>query len=300
VILVAMLFTSTVTPYEVCLLWGEPAFDALFYINLLVNTIFVVDTTMQFFLPYKESVTNGGGTVKNHKKIAWHYLSTWFFIDIISVIPFDYIVLGVTDQAASADETLAESQSLLGATSMLRLLRLIKLVRILRASRIFARWENSISIKYSTRELFSLLGGVALTLHLLSCALGMAAQLMRVKRSEQLLDAVAARIEEDDTMCYGCIRDDAQYGPACELACYTPCEVEILAEQSAMSSSADALEAAINFIRAQESWICRQVTAGTIRAMPEYHGQAYVAGLYVAMLQMSGGVGSIVPQNLPE
>ena len=33
VVLFAMLFTSSVTPYEVCLLWSDPEFDALFYIK---------------------------------------------------------------------------------------------------------------------------------------------------------------------------------------------------------------------------------------------------------------------------
>ena len=31
-----------------------------------------------------------------------------------------------------------------------------------------------------------------------------------------------------------------------------------------------------------------------------YPVEAYISGVYIAMLQMSGGVGSIVPQNLAE
>ena len=45
----------------------------------------------------------------------------------------------------AVDTSQVQGAGVLGAIRMLRLLRLIKLARILRASRIFSRWENSIS-----------------------------------------------------------------------------------------------------------------------------------------------------------
>ena len=53
VVLFAMSFTSTVTPYEVCLLWSEETFGALFYMNIVINLVFIVDTAFQFFLPFQ-------------------------------------------------------------------------------------------------------------------------------------------------------------------------------------------------------------------------------------------------------
>jgi hypothetical protein len=132
VVLFAMLFTSTLTPYEVCLMWEETKIDGLFWVNLIVNLVFIVDTGFQFFLPYTLSLKEGGTVIKAHKKIAMHYIKSWFFVDLISIVPIDYILMGV--------EVDRQNLSLLGATRMLRLLRLVKLVRILRASRIFSRW----------------------------------------------------------------------------------------------------------------------------------------------------------------
>ena len=42
-------------------------------------------------MPYNESSKLGGGTVKEHKKIAKRYFSSWFAIDLISILPFDSV-----------------------------------------------------------------------------------------------------------------------------------------------------------------------------------------------------------------
>ena len=152
----ALFFTSTVTPYEVCLMWEEvkfadpnwatPPAGPLFVINWFVNLIFMVDIVFNFFLPYKESIKKGGGMVKSHRKIAKNYLCGWFPIDSSSrSSPSTTSCRPSTSQLQGA--------SVLGAIRMLRLLRLLKLARILRASRIFSRWENSISISYATQSL---------------------------------------------------------------------------------------------------------------------------------------------------
>ena len=45
--------------------------------------------------------------------------------------------------------------------------------------------------------------------------------------------------------------------------------------------------------------VCRYSRAGKVRS-PTWHGELWVAGLYVAMIQLGGGVGSIVPENFIE
>ena len=43
---IALLFTATVTPYEVALL--QPVFDPLFIVNRVVDGIFAIDVLVQF------------------------------------------------------------------------------------------------------------------------------------------------------------------------------------------------------------------------------------------------------------
>lgn len=138
-----------------------------------------------------------------------------------------------------------------------------------------------------------------LTLHWLSCALGMAAQIMQYNRSPQLLSAVAFAIQGDST-CYGCIRDDFTYGKYCVEGCLTPCELALQARIELPSAHQEELEQHVNFLKSQQSWVCRETALGTIRPMPEAHAEVWVAGLYAAMMMMGGGVGSIYPTNIIE
>ena len=298
----ALFFTATVTPYEVCLMWETVTWNdgaavwltPLFVVNTIVNLIFMVDIVFNFFLPYKEPILKGGGTVKAHKRIALHYLKGWFTLDIVSVIPVDWFLMGV-------DTTEVSGAALLGAIRMLRLLRLIKLARILRASRIFTRWENKISLSYGNRSLIKLAVGVLLLLHWFACLLGLIAQLMAPPRTPELGIAIEATILKDPT-CTGCTPDMQKVRTShCFDICLTPCEASSLA-QTVVGPSAPpgAFDAQLALVSAKEAWPCRYAAAGKISPMPSYHGELWIAGLYVAMIQLGGGVGSIVPENLLE
>ena len=248
-----------------------------------------------FFLPYKESVKKGGGMVKSHRRIAKNYLCGWFPIDFVSVIPVDNIMSAI-------DTSQLQGASVLGAIRMLRLLRLLKLARILRASRIFSRWENSISMSYATQSLLKWAIGVTLMLHMFACLLGLLAQLTPPTRTSELQAAVKAQIDAGDVSCHGCT-PDTPYGPGsvCSSPCLTPCEVQALATMKTGPGAWDyEMSSALNLINSQSNWVCRYVAAGKIQSMPVNHGEIWVAGLYVAMIQLGGGVGSIVPENLAE
>ena len=127
----ALLYTATVTPFEVCL-GLKTEFGALLLINQLVNAIFIVDIFVNFVMPVfdKES----GEMIRNHSELAKRYLSSWFAIDVGTCLPFDLVML----LAPSLFEADCGSGSgfLVKATKLLRTLRLFKLVRMMRASRL--------------------------------------------------------------------------------------------------------------------------------------------------------------------
>ena len=73
VIIVLMLFfIATVTPFEVGFL--SMKVDPLFYINRVVDAVFIMDIVLNFFLAYRDSSERGGGWVFDNRKIARHYL----------------------------------------------------------------------------------------------------------------------------------------------------------------------------------------------------------------------------------
>ena len=71
---VALLFTATVTPYEVCV--GLPArLDALYVANSIVNLVFILDILVQFFLPVPDPKAGDNLTlIRSHWGLARRYL----------------------------------------------------------------------------------------------------------------------------------------------------------------------------------------------------------------------------------
>lgn len=83
--------------------------------------------------------------VNEAREIAIRYIRGWFIVDVLSVLPFDLIVLFAEIDASGA-----------GAfkfVKFVRLLRLVKLLRVLRATRIIARWQARVGIKYAILSL---------------------------------------------------------------------------------------------------------------------------------------------------
>ena len=123
VILIALCYTSSVTPYEVMVLRkGEDNAAWLVGLNVFVDCIFGVDIILNFFLAYFD--TNIHQWMYDQRMIMINYMSTYFFIDLISVLPINYFgkQFGNNDRADGGQSV----QSL----RLLRVLRLSKLAKV--------------------------------------------------------------------------------------------------------------------------------------------------------------------------
>nr|XP_027209464.1 potassium/sodium hyperpolarization-activated cyclic nucleotide-gated channel 1-like [Penaeus vannamei] len=110
--------------------------------NCLSDTIFLIDIVVNFRTGIMQQ-DNSEQVILDPKLIAKHYLKTWFFLDLISSVPLDYIFL-IFNQY----QDFSESFQILHAGRALRILRLAKLlslVRLLRLSRLVryvSQWEE--------------------------------------------------------------------------------------------------------------------------------------------------------------
>mmetsp|Transcript_88637 Transcript_88637/g.247995 ORF Transcript_88637/g.247995 Transcript_88637/m.247995 type:complete len:688 (+) Transcript_88637:95-2158(+) len=167
-IAVALLFTSIITPYEVVFTTKVAIESWLFWFNRLIDIIFVKDMIMQFFLKVEvrqKDRQGGKTTLKDPGSIRWRYLTTWFPIDFISVLPFDVVFL-LYDKSSAV--------SGIKILRMARLLRLIKLIRILRSSRLIIRWQNHFAISFAFQKLAKFGFMLVLFSHWMACAWGLA------------------------------------------------------------------------------------------------------------------------------
>lgn len=55
----------------------------------IIDFCFLIDVILIFFT----SFTNKGHEVVTHKQIAYNYCSTWFFFDVLSILPLDFVMI---------------------------------------------------------------------------------------------------------------------------------------------------------------------------------------------------------------
>ena len=95
--------------------------DLKLFNNTFVEAMFYLDFILSFLSGYRES--DDDDVVTDLKKIAIKYLQGWFFIDLISVFPFQHINFG-------------KGSSNVQATKLIRLARLPRLFKLMDISRI--------------------------------------------------------------------------------------------------------------------------------------------------------------------
>jgi CRP-like cAMP-binding protein len=125
-----LLYTLTVTPYLVCFIENvEPSLD---YFNLFVDIFFCFDIMVNMCLAYKN---NEGVLVTKKGEIVKHYLKTWFFIDLVSSIPFQFI------------EQRYIKNNYNKLFRLLRLPRLYKLFKVFRMNRLIGIFKKYSCVK---------------------------------------------------------------------------------------------------------------------------------------------------------
>ena len=123
--------------------------------TLFVERCPVQDVVLQFFVPFNHPVTHE--LVSDNRSIALRYMKSWFFVDFISIFPWDLV--GSGDPNASR----------LALFRVVRLLRLAKLLRVVRANRILSRWRNRFGIAHSTLSLMKFFLLIILVSHWSAC-----------------------------------------------------------------------------------------------------------------------------------
>lgn len=129
----------------------DVAFDlslspTLLVVVWVINVIFFLDLMMQFATAYHEDQPNHR-YVKEFRKIAYRYITTWFIVDLVSTLPY---------QLAPGYEW----------TPLLRLLRLLRLHR---APSIVRQHHHNIGISFALLSLAKFLVVLFFTCHWIAC-----------------------------------------------------------------------------------------------------------------------------------
>lgn len=92
-----LLYTGTYIPYKTAFVEESP--DYVNNIELAIDSLFIVDIFVNFVSAYEDSERN---VEIRLTRIALSYIRSWFFIDIVSCIPFQMLDLSGADEGSSA------------------------------------------------------------------------------------------------------------------------------------------------------------------------------------------------------
>uniref|UniRef100_A0ACD5TFD3 Uncharacterized protein n=1 Tax=Avena sativa TaxID=4498 RepID=A0ACD5TFD3_AVESA len=129
VILVA--YSAWVYPFEVAFMNASPK-GGLEFADIVVDLFFAVDIVLTFFVAFIDSKTQL--LVRNRKMITFRYLKTFFFLDVVSTIPFQGLAYLATGEVR---EGLAYS-----------VLGVFRLWRLRKVKQFFTRLEKDIRFSY--------------------------------------------------------------------------------------------------------------------------------------------------------
>jgi len=96
IILLLVLYTAVFTPYSAAFLLDEHAdracgytCDPLNVVDVLVDVLFIIDIVINFRTSY---VNHNDEVVTEPGRVAKHYITGWFPIDLFAAIPFDLLI----------------------------------------------------------------------------------------------------------------------------------------------------------------------------------------------------------------
>lgn len=145
-------YSAWVYPFEVSFLKSSRIIG-IYIADIVVDLFFAVDIYLTFSVAYFDHKSQL--IIRDPKKIAKRYLSTWFVMDLASTIPFDLVVMLFT-----GSHNLGLPYSFLG---------LLRFWRIRRVKQFFTRLEKDIRFSYFLIRCARLLAVTLFTVHCAGC-----------------------------------------------------------------------------------------------------------------------------------
>ena len=187
-----LMYTAVMTPYDVGFRYDNNDLDTSFWMQQCVDVLFFFDIIVNFSLGYYDNLHRRW--VYDRYEIAKRYLSSWFVVDFVSILPFD-VISAVLMTKNNGTGNIGSMQTL----RLIRLLRLGKLLRVLRAARIFRRLESSFAVDYTALELTKFACVTVSIAHWMACGWGLVAELEHShNRDFTWVENVIANSQETD------------------------------------------------------------------------------------------------------
>ena len=168
--LILIIIIAVVTPFELTFLDGVPFGKAdcptdkhgcpapgdlfLFWLNRLSDCFFLVDMVLTFNTSFFDGIR--GRWVEERSIIAREYLRCWFWLDVLSLLPYSLMFSEI--KAA-------------GLIRVIRLVRLLKLLKLAKQPRIMAKLRQFVTMPIKQQTLIKYFFIIFFIIHWTACTL---------------------------------------------------------------------------------------------------------------------------------
>jgi len=121
-----LVLTTFIVPYRLAFVPEDTIEWVVLY--YFFDFMFFIDVWFCFFTTYTDSYKQI--EVTDHKKIAKNYVTGWFFIDLMSIFPFDAILDGNSNA-----NSLIRVARIGKMYKVVRLFRLVKILKLVKSNR---------------------------------------------------------------------------------------------------------------------------------------------------------------------
>lgn len=165
-----VLYVSLVIPYRLGL--DLPDTRPITIVGYVMDLSFLLDMCLSFCSESYDPKAHK--MINTHKSIAIAYIKGWFWVDLISIIPFELIFKIFSNENANSAESLGNFNQSIRITritkiyKMVRFLRLAKIAKALKTKSNF-RMKQNLKVQDAFSRMGYFFAGLVLMIHLLAC-----------------------------------------------------------------------------------------------------------------------------------
>ena len=159
-----LMYTATLVPYRTIFIENEET-SFLFYFDMIVDLLYFIDLILNFLMAYEDADKK---LEVRLKKIASNYLQSWFFLDFLSCIPFQYLKVEDGNSEGGFGD-LGKILKLPRMYKMIKILRLFKLVRLMKYSRSIKKILQAFKMNQGIKRMITVTITMLFLVHLMGC-----------------------------------------------------------------------------------------------------------------------------------
>lgn len=129
-----LIYIGLFVPFQISFPLNEP--DILFYFDICVDSLFIVD----FFVNLNTGFYRRGKKIMKRKQIFLDYAKFWFWIDLISSIPFTWFLEGFSNNENTGGSSRAPK--LVKLMKISKILKILKLLRLMKLKKLMERFDD--------------------------------------------------------------------------------------------------------------------------------------------------------------